>query len=46
MTSPAVRDVLDFGQPTALMLVAVLHFIPDEDKPAEAGLYGGVGRTA
>jgi len=27
--------VLDFGKPTTLMLVAVLHFIPDEDKPAE-----------
>jgi S-adenosyl methyltransferase len=35
LNSPAVRAVLDFGQPTALMLVAVLHFIPDEDKPAE-----------
>jgi DNA-binding NarL/FixJ family response regulator len=26
---------LDFSQPMALMLVAVLHFIPDEDNPAE-----------
>jgi hypothetical protein len=29
------RAVLDFGQPVALMLVAILHFIPDEFKPAE-----------
>ena len=30
-----LREVLDFGQPIALMLIAVLHFIPDEDKPGE-----------
>jgi S-adenosyl methyltransferase len=35
LASPVVRDVLDFSQPIALMLVAVLHFIQDEDKPAE-----------
>jgi hypothetical protein len=29
------REMLDFGRPVALLLVAVLHFIPDEDKPAE-----------
>lgn len=28
-----VRDTLDFSQPVALMLVAILHFIPDEDDP-------------
>ena len=28
-------DVLDFSQPIALVLVAVLHFIPDEDKPGD-----------
>jgi hypothetical protein len=32
---PVVRDVLDFTRPVALMLVSILHFIPDEDKPAE-----------
>src|SRR3984957_12146454 len=32
---PAVRGTLDFSRPVALMLVALLHFIPDEDKPAE-----------
>jgi hypothetical protein len=31
---PVIRDVLDFTQPVALMLVAILHLIPDEDKPA------------
>ena len=35
LTSPAVREVLDFGQPIALMLIAVLHFLSDEDKPDE-----------
>ncbi len=33
--SPAVREVLDFSRPVALMLVAVLHFLRDEDKPDE-----------
>jgi hypothetical protein len=32
---PVTRDVLNFTQPVALMLLAILHFIPDEDKPAE-----------
>jgi hypothetical protein len=35
LAAPAVREVLDFSQPIALMLVAVLHFIQDEDRPAE-----------
>jgi hypothetical protein len=35
LDDPAVRDVLDFGQPVGLMLVALLHLIPDEDKPGE-----------
>jgi S-adenosyl methyltransferase len=34
LSDPAVREVLDFGQPVALMLVAVLHFVPDEFDPA------------
>jgi hypothetical protein len=33
--SPGVREVLDFREPVALMLVAVLHFLGDEDKPDE-----------
>jgi S-adenosyl methyltransferase len=36
LTDPVTRDVLDFSQPVALMLVAVLHFMPDEFKPAAA----------
>jgi hypothetical protein len=35
LADPVTREVLDFGQPIALMLVAVLHFIQDEDRPAE-----------
>ena len=35
LSSPLVREVLDFGQPIALMLIAVLHFLDDEDKPDE-----------
>jgi hypothetical protein len=34
LSDPAVLEVLDFGQPVALMLVAVLHFVPDEFEPA------------
>jgi S-adenosyl methyltransferase len=31
-----VRETLDFSQPVGLILVVVLlHFIPDDDKPAE-----------
>ncbi|WP_152626652.1 SAM-dependent methyltransferase [Streptacidiphilus carbonis] len=29
------RKLLDFDQPVALMLVAILHFIQDEEKPGE-----------
>src|SRR5689334_13930012 len=30
---PVTRQTLDFSQPIALMLVAVLHFVPDEAQP-------------
>jgi SAM-dependent methyltransferase len=33
LTSPVVRSVLDFDRPVALMLIAVLHFLREEDKP-------------
>jgi S-adenosyl methyltransferase len=36
LSSPTVREVLDFSQPIALMIVAVLHFVHDEFKPATA----------
>ncbi|MEV4639725.1 SAM-dependent methyltransferase [Actinoplanes sp. NPDC049548] len=28
---PAVRDLLDLGKPVGLLLVAMLHFVPDDD---------------
>jgi SAM-dependent methyltransferase len=31
---PDVHKLLDFDQPVAVMIVAVLHFIPDSDDPA------------
>ena len=30
---PTTREVLDFDRPIALMLVAILHFLTDEDDP-------------
>jgi SAM-dependent methyltransferase len=35
VNDPVTSDVLDFSQPIALMLVAILHFLTDDDKPAE-----------
>ena len=35
LSSPVVRSVLDFSKPIALKLVAVLHFVGDEHKPAQ-----------
>jgi SAM-dependent methyltransferase len=34
LASPAVAETLDLSQPVALMLVAILHFLVDEDDPA------------
>jgi len=31
---PEVRELIDFDQPIALLLVAILHFIPDDADPA------------
>jgi SAM-dependent methyltransferase len=33
LTTRAIRDVIDFSQPVAVLLVAVLHFIPDDADP-------------
>lgn len=33
LAAPGVRDLLDFTEPVALMLVAVLHFLGDADDP-------------
>ncbi|GII77111.1 hypothetical protein Sru01_20930 [Sphaerisporangium rufum] len=34
LADPAVRAHLDFDRPVAVLLLAILHFIPDEDDPA------------
>ncbi|GAA2645316.1 SAM-dependent methyltransferase [Dactylosporangium fulvum] len=34
LADPRVQELLDFGQPVAVLLVAVLHFVADEDDPA------------
>ncbi len=33
LSHPALQEMLDLAQPTAVLLVAVLHFIPDADAP-------------
>ncbi|WP_405099119.1 SAM-dependent methyltransferase [Micromonospora sp. NBC_01412] len=35
LTHPDVTGMLDLSQPVAVMIVAVLHFVPDSDGPAE-----------
>ncbi len=35
LNHPEVARVLDLSQPVALMIVAVLHFVPDNDHPDE-----------
>jgi S-adenosyl methyltransferase len=35
LDDPVTRDVLDFGQPVALVMLAVLHFLRDEEGPAQ-----------
>jgi S-adenosyl methyltransferase len=34
LTMPAVRDLINFDQPVAVLLVAVLHFVTDSEGPA------------
>jgi hypothetical protein len=34
LNDPQVRELIDFSRPVAVLLVAVLHFIRDEDDPA------------
>jgi hypothetical protein len=34
LTDPRVTGALDFSQPVAVLIVAVLHFVPDADDPA------------
>lgn len=35
LANPVTRDVLDFSKPVGLILVGILHFLTDEDEPAE-----------
>ena len=35
LAHPDVRRLLDLSQPVAVMVVAVLHFVSDDDRPAE-----------
>ncbi|MFL6076072.1 MAG: SAM-dependent methyltransferase [Mycobacteriales bacterium] len=34
LADPAITGLLDFGRPVAVLLVSVLHFVPDADDPA------------
>jgi hypothetical protein len=34
LSDPAVQGLLDLSRPVAVLMVAVLHFVPDEDDPA------------
>jgi SAM-dependent methyltransferase len=33
LAHPELRDLLDLSQPVAVLLLAVLHFVPDSDRP-------------
>jgi hypothetical protein len=34
LADPGLRDLIDFDEPVAIMLLSILHFIADEDDPA------------
>jgi hypothetical protein len=34
LADPELRRLIDFGEPVGIMLIAILHFIPDGDDPA------------
>jgi hypothetical protein len=36
LDSPAVREAIDLDRPVAVLMVAVLHFVPDDDDPQDA----------
>jgi hypothetical protein len=46
LNHPKVRDTLDFSEPVALLLIAILHFFPDADDPTRivSRLLGGLPR--
>jgi hypothetical protein len=35
LAHPEVRELIDFRQPVALLLLAILHFVPDEEAPGQ-----------
>jgi S-adenosyl methyltransferase len=35
LSSDKLRETLDLSQPVALLLIAIMHFVPDEDGPYE-----------
>ncbi|MGW1074725.1 SAM-dependent methyltransferase [Streptomyces sp. NPDC002537] len=41
LAHPVVRELVDFTEPVALLLVAVLHFVKDEEDPA--GIVAALG---
>jgi hypothetical protein len=34
LADPVLRSLIDFGEPTAFLLLSILHFVPDEAGPA------------
>ena len=34
LADPLLRSLIDFGQPTAFLLLSIMHFVSDEDDPA------------
>src|SRR5690606_19700272 len=35
LNDPELHSLIDFTEPVAILLVAVLHFLPESDKPGE-----------
>ncbi len=34
LADPALRELIDFGEPVALLFLSILHFVADDDDPA------------
>jgi hypothetical protein len=45
LANPAIRELIDFGQPVGVLLASVLHFLSDDEVayPAVAGLVEALG---
>jgi hypothetical protein len=39
LANPVIRGHLDFGRPVAVLVLAILHFVPDEDAPGAIAAY-------